>query len=193
MPFKVVLLLSLVLLTACTNPFNPRWESKDNGSSTALPFDSPVNLLYNLETSYRNQDIDLYSECLADSFRFELIQQDAQQIGVDMDGDGVADDWWGRQQEIEYHRNLFTEGSTDGQYPPPDAIDLDLQFSTDSTAWLPDYQSGHEGWVIIQATFYLKLTFYSGSEIISSGRADFYCKKEDSHWYIAVWRDVSAF
>ncbi len=183
------LLLSILFTFGCTNPFHPEaTENVDNGDF--YPFDNPKNVLLNLQLSYQQQNLELYEKCLSDSFRFELISSDVSQFGVDMNGDGINDSWWGYQQEISYHRNLFIDGSSDGNLKTPDQISLNLQIPPEES-WQIDNQEGHEGWIIIPCHFDLQLFLTNASNILSNGYALFYLKEEAGEWKIAVWRDES--
>jgi len=184
-----LLLLVCILLfsSGCKNIFNP-FES-DNPSEQEYPNTTPLEVLNNLRTAYQTKNIELYKKCLDTGFRFELLSSDVNEIGTDVDGDGVRDAWWGYQQEVEYQTNLFKYGSSDGVYPPPDQIDLQLQVPP-AEAWETDNQTGHEGWMIIACPFTLTLT-YSNSVSIATGYARFYLKPSNGGWYIAIWRDES--
>jgi len=111
-------------------------------------------------------------------------------IGIDMDGDGIKDSWWDYDKEVEYHRNLFQEGSSDGTYPSPDHIYLNLQIPQEDV-WLTDNQEGREDWVIIPTYFTLSITIYGTSNITADGYARFYLRPEGDEWRIIIWRDES--
>jgi hypothetical protein len=146
--------------------------------------------LENLEAAYNQQNIELFKNCLSESFRFILLSSEADQIGIDMDGDGIKDSWWDYHKEVEYHRNLFMDGSSDGSFPSPDNIYLNLQIPQED-AWLTDTQEGREDWVIIPVYFHLSLTLYSSSNISANGYARFYLRPEGNEWRIIIWRDES--
>lgn len=198
--FKYLILslcIMVTLLTGCQNIFSPKTVSSID--TDAYPNTSPVLVLKNLELAYRQKDIDLYKKCLdPQSFRFELISSEAEEInaGVDVDHDGITDSWWGYQKEVEYHTHLFRDGSTDQQYPSPDQIFLNLTIPVEDQ-WELDNQSGHEGWIIIACLFDLSLSFQAtNSALNANGSARFYLKPiEDehgvNHWFIAIWRDES--
>ena len=186
--FRIYLLLlaTLYIFSSCTNPFHP--NLRDDGISNNSN-KTPEELLQSLETSYRFKNLALFTECLAPDFRFELLASEVTTIGIDWNNDGFKDSWWGYEQEVEYHRNLFIEGSSDGSYPPPDQINLSLQMPAQ---WEYDIQTGHEGWVIYPCPFVLQLLYTSSnSSIASNGVARFYLKPVGNRWYIAIWRDES--
>ncbi|TDF74515.1 hypothetical protein [Candidatus Syntrophosphaera thermopropionivorans] len=185
---SLLLLSVLLLLTSCWNPFRPRMEDH---SDTTIQNRTPQEVLENLELSYKERNINIYQELLSEDFRFELISSEVNQIGVDVNNDGLRDDWWGYDQEILYTKNLFTTGSSDGSMPPPDELQLHLQIPPESS-WEIDPQVGHEDWVIIPCMFDLKLSYYaSNSMITASGVARFYLKPMNNRWYLAIWRDES--
>lgn len=185
--YWIVIFLSL-FSGSCVNPFNP--DLRDNGSN--LPANAtPTELLQTLEQSYAQKNINLFKSCLSPDFRFELLSSEVSQIGIDLNNDGFKDAWWGYDQEVEYHYNLFEQGSTDGIYQPPDQINLRLQIPP-SDQWQPDAQPGHENWIIIPCLFDLQLLFTANnSSITSNGVARFYLKQTGERWFIAIWRDES--
>lgn len=185
--YKLNFVLLFLLLVGCENPFNPSSEN-DNKPTDFEPNTTVPQLLRNLEDAYRQKDLDLYKYCLADDFRFQLISAEVSEIGIDFNNDGLTDDYWGFQQEIEYHKNLFETGSSDGQYPPPDQIDL--RFGGEPMID-DDLEIGHEGWKIVSTYFTLNLTFYSSTNISALGYARFYLKPVNEEWKIAIWRDES--
>jgi hypothetical protein len=186
--FRILLFCLLLLLCSCTNPFHPNLRTSETSNPAN---DSPAAVLKSLEQAYTQKNIKLFMDCLAPDYRFELLSAEVSSIGIDWNDDGIKDDWWGYEQEVEYHRNLFTEGSSDGSYPPPDQIDLNLQIPPEAQ-WEPDPQVGHEGWWIIPCPFILQLLYTSSnSSMSSSGVARFYLKQIGTRWFIAIWRDES--
>lgn len=185
--FLLAITLSLLLLS-CQNPFHPNLRPSGNNGDIHK---SPEEVLQTLELSYRQKNIRLFSSCLAPDFRFVMLSSEVSLIGIDWNNDGIKDDWWGYETEVAFHENLFTHGSSDGSYPPPDQINLRLQIPPQEQ-WLPDPQVGHEEWVIISCLFDLQLIYTSSSSTLSSnGVARFYLKPINNRWYIAVWQDES--
>jgi len=192
LPVSIILILIIgffLTFSGCTNPFNPD-IIKIDGTNDIRENNTPRNVLKNLETSYNQQNIDLFISCLSSSFRFELISVETDDIGIDMDGDGIKDSWWDYDREVEYHRNLFRDGSSDGRYPPPDHVYLNLQIPHED-AWLTDNQEGREDWVIIPVYFNLSITIYGTSQLTAEGYARFYLRPEGDEWRIIIWRDES--
>ncbi len=182
------LLLALLFLASCWNPFHPKLRDVSNDT---IQNRTPREVLQNLELSYGERNINIFKSILAPDFRFELISSEVNQIGIDVNEDGIRDSWWGYDQEVLYTGNLFTEGSSDGTHEPPDDLQLRLQIPPEES-WEDDPELGHEDWVVIPCIFDLKLSYYaSNSMITASGVARFYLKPADERWYIAIWRDES--
>ncbi len=185
----IILVSCIIFLFGCDNPFNPE-TIKINDEPITRSNNTPRKVLENLEDSYNQQDLDLFERCLSQSFRFEVISVEIDEIGVDMDGDGIKDSWWDYTEEVEYHRNLFSTGSSDGTVPAPDNIYLSLQIPQEE-AWQKDNQQGREDWVIIPVYFNLILTLYGSANITADGYARFYLRPEGDGWKIIIWRDES--
>lgn len=182
------ILFSALLLFSCQNPFRP---SLRDHSSTEILNRSPDELLQNLEKAYQEKNINIFKQLLHKDYRFELLQSEYNSIGVDMDGDGLRDSWWGFDQEIELTRNMFERGSSDGSLPVADKIDLRLQIPP-SELWESDPTDGREDWLIVPCYFDLTLTYYSSnSSYVANGVARFYLVEEAGRWYIMIWRDES--
>ncbi len=184
-----ILATILFLIQGCQNPFNPP-VIKNQQSYQPRANTTPRDVLLNLEAAYNQQNIDLYINCLSREFRFELLASESEELGIDMDGDGIKDSWWNYDKEVEYHQNLFQNGSSDGKIPPPDNVFLNLQIPPENS-WQKDMQDGREDWIIIPAYFNLMITVYGGSNISADGNARFYLKPEANEWKIVIWRDES--
>ncbi len=101
---RALIALTLVMtagLTGC--PFMP---DKDKDPVDPIPDfrprTSPENLLYNLKQAYKLRNVAEYESLLAlrePAFTFVLSQDDQQDPGMP--------DQWGRQVEIDIHRNMF--------------------------------------------------------------------------------------
>jgi hypothetical protein len=178
--------LSLWLI-GCENPFNPK-AVYNSQTYTIRANTNPRNVLENLQASYNQQDLNLFIKCLSLDFRFELLSADTDIIGIDMDGDGYKDNWWDYEKEVEYHRNLFNNGSDD--VPSPDNIYLNFQIPH-AEAWQTDEQEGREDWVIIPVYFNLTLTLYGSTDVSADGYARFHLRPEGDEWRIVIWRDES--
>lgn len=177
-----------LILGSCQNPFRP--TLRDVSSATILTR-NPEELLRNLEKAYQEKNINIFKQLLHPNYRFELLQSEYSSIGVDMDGDGFRDSWWGYDEEIELTRNMFERGSSDGSYPVADDIDLRLNIPPQEL-WELDAAEGREHWIIIPCYFDLTLTYYSSnSSYVANGVARFYLVEEAGSWQIRIWRDES--
>lgn len=184
----VLILLITLLLSSCQNPFRP--ELRDNSSASILNR-NPEELLRNLEKAYQEKNINIFKQLLHEDYRFEMLQSEVNSIGIDMDGDGIRDSWWDRDKEIEITENMFISGSSDGNFPVADKIELRLQIPPQEL-WELDPAEGRENWIIIPCYFDLTLTYYSSnSSYIANGIARFYVVEEGGRWYIRIWRDES--
>ena len=177
--FSIILLLFIVF--SCTNPFNPNLKDDGPGRQIGYPNDRPDNVLRNLALAYNQKNLDLYISTLDKDFHFYVLSADIPELGVA---------WWGYEKEIEFHRNLFSRGSSNRSHPVPNAIFLDLSIPP-PTAWYPDSQVGHENWIVIRCSFNLRLTFSMQSDLFASGFARFHMKPVDDRWYIGKWVDES--
>lgn len=183
-----VTILSTLFTLGCFNPFNPNVRNSQNQDAD---FSTPYLTLRNLEDAYNRKDITLFEKCLSDDFMFQMLSSDVDEIGIDFNNDGINDNWWGYEQEVSVHENLFELGSSDGNRKPPDNITLNL-IIPDESSWQEDTQDGHEGWIIIPCDFFLNLSFFSGLNISSSGSATFFLEQNiQGDWLIAIWRDRS--
>ncbi len=186
---NLLVILILAITVSCTNPFNPEMKKPDN-SFVQYDSSSPNTVLENLENAYNRKDLNLYLSCFSDSFKFVLIATEQNIIGVDADNDGISDSWWGLEQEKEYHRNLFGTGSTNGEFPSPDNISLNLK-KPPSESWQKSNEKGMEDVIIIPCYFDLRLSFNSIPDIVANGHSHYYLKKEGENWKIIRWIDDS--
>jgi hypothetical protein len=185
---KYLLLFLLLFIGACNNPFRPPLIDT---SSDELLNRSPEELLKNLEKAYKEKNINIFRNLLHPDYRFELLSSEYQQIGIDMDGDGRRDSWWGYDHEIEITRNMFERGSSDGSFPVADAIELRLQIPPQEM-WERDPADGMEDYIVIPCYFDLILSYQqSNSSYVANGVARFYLAEVDGQWKIIIWRDES--
>jgi hypothetical protein len=193
---RIIVLLGVMglLLVGCNeNPFNPETVSNIS-TNTNYDFSTPTKTIENLVSAYEQLNTDLFKSCLAEDFRFELIESDAADIGIDMDGDGIKDSWWGYQQEVRYHENLFENGSSDSSYPPPDQIILEIP--TNDLVWNTDDSLENSGYIYTDVHFNLTLQYSANGQTISSnGFVRFYLVNKSPtdtpRWSIIIWRDNS--
>ncbi len=182
----------LLMVFSCKNPFNPVTA----GTRQANPFlklDHPDNVLKNLESAYQQQNLNEYKNCLADKFVFQLLGSEAEEFDTpDLDNDGIKDAWWGYKQEVDYHENLFGDGSSDGDYLAPDFISLNLTIPPE-TQWATSSDDDSQGAKVIRCTFNLKLYFFNFPDrnIIANGLAIFHVQEINGQWKIIIWQDAS--
>jgi hypothetical protein len=182
------MLLLGIALSSCINPFRPNLYDV---SDADILNRNPIELLQNLERAYTEKNINIYRSLLHQDFRFELIASEVSQIGIDVNGDGLRDSWWGYEQEVEITNRMFNFGSSDGSYPSPDAINLRLQIPPQEV-WENDPELGHEDWIVIPCSFDLLLSYTAtNSSFNANGVARFYLRPVADRWYIAIWRDES--
>ena len=187
---RLLPLLVLALFAAsCNNPFLPELSDV---SDPVVNNRTPRELLNNLQIAYSEKNIKLFRDLLdKENYRFELVASEVSQIGMDVNGDGLRDAWWGYEQEVELTDRMFNYGSSNGEYPPPDEIILQLHIPPEEN-WQNDPEVGHEAWIVIPCGFNLILSYRgSNSSFTASGVARFYLRPEKDRWYIAVWRDES--
>jgi hypothetical protein len=177
---KLLIIFILLYTKGCVNPFNPEInEGIEIGHGR--PNISPYNVLRNLEAAYNQMNLDLYISTLDKDFHFSANDDVIPQLGKN---------WWGYDVEIEFHRNLFSRGSTNRHFPVPNMILLNLTIPPD-TDWFDDNEVGHENWVVIRCGFYLRLSFTAHEDMVASGFARFHMKPVDGQWYIGKWVDES--
>ena len=177
---RLIYVIVISSLLSCINPFNPGIIENEQNFST-FSQDTPDNVLKNLMIAYNQKSIEMYKETLYQDFRFYVVSQHVPEIGQD---------WWGYEQEIEYHTNLFSRGSSDGRLLPPNNITLNLEIPP-SNMWQLDNKVGQENYVIISCHFNLILSYVSGVNISAAGFARFHLKQLNGKWFIAIWVDES--
>ena len=184
----LLLMLLMLIIFGCQNPFRPKLM---DSSTSLIQNRSPEELLRNLEKSYREKNINIFRQLLHKDYRFELLSSEYSQIGIDMDGDGIRDSWWGYDQEIELTRNMFERGSSDGSFPVADKIELRLQIPPQEV-WETDPAVGRDTWIVIPCYFDLILSYTSSNSIyMANGIARYYLVQEAGNWQIIIWRDES--
>ncbi|MCD4652120.1 MAG: hypothetical protein K8S56_10115 [Candidatus Cloacimonetes bacterium] len=187
----VTLIVYTLFTVGCSNPFNPDMRQQ-RVTTPPIGASDPRILLTNLEDAYNQQNIELYKSCLSDSFVFVLLSSEYNEIGVDMEPyDGIKDNWWGVEQEVQYHENLFGSGSSDGKYPPPYNISLNLQIPPEEM-WQQNNEVGKGHQIIIPCFFDLSLNFEELADIKATGKALFYVQEENGFWKIIRWQDESS-
>ncbi len=172
-----MVLFSLLLTTACENPFAPGLTTRQAGSNLILTEQkSAEEVLTNFSYAYNFKDSLVYADLLDSSFLF---------ISKNFATDPVTDLTWGRDVDIKTTVGLFHHFQT---------INL-VWDGTLSSHYINDEHSLKE----IRKTF--KLTLDGGIEIPTiSGEALFVFRKSlisppdtSSIWRILRWEDRSTF
>lgn len=124
---KALFILMALLILGCKNPFATR--SAEPPSVRRGTWEDPTfydAVLRNLESSYNEQIIDNFTDCLKEDFHFFPDPEDDAQYP------GIFDDW-GREEEIDVTRSIFSSGTS--------AAFIDLAL-VDSTIEINFYPSG---------------------------------------------------
>jgi len=177
--YSYSIFITLFFFLSCQNPFNPTIKLDINREQAK--YYTPDEVLRTLITAYNQKSIDLYKSILDKGFVFHVLIQNQPELGVN---------YWGYNEEIEYHKNLFANGSSDGKYQSPDYISLNLMIPPESD-WKIDQTVGQENWVIILCNFNLLLKYSNRSDITAHGSARYFFKYDNDRWYIAKWVDES--
>lgn len=174
---KIVATCAIAALTAlaqgCWNPFGV--DHTDPTPSQYYDYcDSAWKVVANLQYSYIARDLDKYMDCFRNDFEFHLLQVD----WADYDGDGLEDQWWGRDLEEQFTGFMFDS---------VDTIELNFLGSTD-IQW-----SGSTDTTIreLPRTFDLKVYIGEGG-FRATGTARFVCRPDSTgEYYIYLWYDES--
>jgi hypothetical protein len=178
-----VLLLTLVFLLSCQNPFSPPVVGPGSFKPIARQT-SPDSVLYNFKYAYEYRDLVVYENCLDKDFMFYYKDQDQYSQ--------TGEVWW----------PVYRDGKsgdvyrTNGLFKVFDDIRLDtwiIIVSVDSTE--VDTLSG-EVWKVRNVNFHLSLRDMTGDynyeHLEASGFAKFLFKEsEDGWWRIVRWYDRS--
>jgi hypothetical protein len=170
----------LVVLVACDDesPTLPEAQPPE-----LLPLTTPENLISNIEILYNDTERTV-SERVA-----EFANLLAPPAGCDTCAtflfccqEGVPD-CWGRDEEIEVHRNLF-QAQDDG-----DIFSLRLQMQLAPAEDL----AGRPGWKSVLATnVHLRLMFNPNDGLeVNQGQAEFRLYPFQGRWYIGEWIELS--
>lgn len=144
MKTRTVLIIFILALIFCRNPFSP-----SKGAPTSSGSDSPQTLLEDLKLAYNLRDIDLFKELLSDDFKFVFnldtsITDLKRFVAEDIDNDGQLEYYWGKDREIRSHENMFNQTkSIELSFIVPD--------SSQWTIWL-DPETGDTNGVYIEVS-----------------------------------------
>jgi hypothetical protein len=111
--------------------------------------------------AYKQKNIELYKTLLAEDFRFGADLLEVSQIGTDMNGDGINDDWWATTRSRIIPPNLFHNMA-------PATGSILLRMRSISSFLFPELNIGRsilskgtKDWVVIPCSFTLTLTYNS--------------------------------
>ncbi len=176
---KIVVTCAIAALAVgvqgCWNPFGV--EKTDPVESEYYEYcDSAWKVVANLQYSYIARDLDKYMDCFRSDFEFHLLQVD----WADYDGDGIEDQFWGRDLEEQFTEFMF------------DSVDtIELTFNGTPLEGYP--WSGSPDTLIreLNRTFDLKVYIGEGG-FRATGTARFVCRPDSTgEYYIYLWYDES--
>lgn len=130
-------------------------------------------LLTNLESAWITMDINALEDCFRDDFMHHLQEED----WADYNGDGVIDEYWGFEIELDFAELAFAEA---------DSIDFSLSGGESST-W-----SGDSTGQSMEMPRVLTREIYSPSDTTLEVRPVIFICRPDTQgdWYIWQWFDL---
>ncbi|MCC7430775.1 hypothetical protein IT568_08040 [bacterium] len=167
---KIWLLVFLVTLLSCENPFSPEQGIVSDKTDNRFGAYTPETVLKDFETAYNTRDSLLYSELLDENFKF---------IYNDPENPGTFN--WGRENDLRATGRLFRIFNN-----------INLTFNELGVIYFDSLQAlefGNKGDSIatIVTSFSLKLD----SQLLQ-GTADFtFRKKPTELWKVIQWIDYS--
>ncbi len=168
---KVILLP--LLAGGCWNPFCPLTEPPSQVRSILEPV-TPERVLNNLVIAYQTRDIDLYTSCLADSFKFHFDIQD-QGLEDMLRALGIKEDWWGKTEERLSTESLLTSFQEQGLVVTP----VFTVLSSDTVGTTIS---------VLHARYAFDPPVIEGLTV--EGTATFHIQQNpQGHWQIAEWWD----
>ena len=190
MKFNCILLASILVWSACSNPFAPEKHKPpdDITEPPAPPADTPELLIDNLHRAMRDRDKDLYESLLDQDFWFT--EDDCQ-------GEQVFQN--GREEELE-----FMGGSRDGTRPGifdiyRSTFEFDFTLTKRDTELGIEYPEAYEGdpdghpdedWEIFTGRVQMLMIDLNGDGFRVDQVMTFKLRQaEDSLWKIIRWVD----
>lgn len=174
---RAPLILLCLLILGCKNPFATR--SAEPPSVRRGTWEEPIfydAVLRNLENSYNEQIIDNFTDCISEDFRFTPDPEDDAQYP------GVFESW-GREQEIDVTRSIFTAGTGSA------FIDLALVDTTMEVTFFPAGDTVRAEVIYDLEVDQEKIT----APRHMSGRAIFYVSEGTGGiWTLYRWEDSKA-
>jgi len=141
----VIALIAGAMLWGCSDP-----EDDDSPNDLSCPLrTSPDSLLAQLVWAYEHEDVDVYLDCLADSFTFFLCEDDWQ-------SDPTLPHFWRLSEEETIHSNMFGEaGDVDSIYLALETLSVDTVSVPDGRGVGWEYEEDVDLRVYIGQTVYL--------------------------------------
>jgi len=149
------------------------------------------NVLFNLEKSYNERNIDQYNKLLDNDFVFHFSNVDVQQGNVNVTQ-------WDRAAEINANKNMFDPNFNKPGVEPVSSIDLSLTYVAGDNNWTqvtpPDpVKYPGETWYekIVNYTLTVKAgsNEYQGLNIQASFVVRWATVEGQSYWRIVSWHD----
>jgi len=167
----LVILVSLLILAMCFNPFAPKLEDSDRSGLIITGQTTPDEVLQNFKYAYVFKDSVLYADLLDSSFVFMYFDPNQEPSGRIVS--------WGRNEDLKTTGRLFRNFNL---------IDLVWNTTILDTIYSENDNSRAESF----KTFNLTLVKENESLNIT-GIAIFYFKKcdYDNKWRITLWKDES--
>lgn len=151
---------------------------RPDGSTVATTYRAnnlPENVIANLETAYRNRDIEAFAGLLAPEFTFRFQPGDVPAVGRSS---------WGREEEIESTRGLFESERVKN-------IEIRLEYLPAEIATEPGLE--HTMRIRVDQAF-LRVIEESIVHEVPGHPQDFFLRREHgdhpNRWVIVEWRDL---
>jgi hypothetical protein len=190
LPFIV---LALVAVTGCWNPFQPNVLGR--GVSTPPPApNTPSNVLLLFKWCYENRSQAEYRELFTADYRFAF-------AALDTNGNAYRDQPWTRDDELESSRKLFEGGEADQPAASLITLVLDRSFRVQNDTRPGKYDPDRRKTITTQVN--LTIQTIDGTATNVNGKATFFLVRGDSalipddiglgpdanRWYIERWED----
>lgn len=160
---QYIILILVIMITACTNPFAPGLKSGDGGQDVISDQTTVEGVFQNFRYAYITKDTMIYGRLLAPEFTF-----------VYRNHEKALDVSWGREEDMLTTYRMFQSVQN---------IDL---------IWNEVLISVGDSTVRdISRSFVLTITFNPSDVYTIFGRANMRLQRNDGIWQILRWRDES--
>jgi len=169
----LILILILIVLNTCKNPFATREAESPTEGRTSWQFPTdPIIVLQNMKVAIEEKNVENYMKCLVDSinlFHFTPDQYEASNNA------GIFEQWT-LAHEQSYINKAFTS--------IPDDSTRSLEFSSIQRSEFPDS-------ALIRADYTLELRHILGQSYPTEGKGqvDFWFIRRSGYWMIIRWID----